>query len=93
MPVFCTPRFSYSVQKRPYLHAVSVWCTVAVCGYRGVREGVLGWGMGTGWVWEGLYRVPTQLLEERYPDSEAGPVRACRALEWVVWVARTPGAL
>ena len=42
----------------------------------------------------GLYRVlPSQpaLLGERYSDSEAGPVRACRALEWVVTVARANG--
>ena len=50
------------------------------------------WGMGTGWVGGGVIPGPTdQLLEERYPDSEAGPVASCREAEWVVGVARTPG--
>ena len=30
-------------------------------GIGGVRGGVPGWGMGPGWVGEGLYRVPSQL--------------------------------
>ena len=61
--------------------------------------GLLACGRGTGrvgttWVWDwvGTGRVipvPTQLLEEGRHDSEAGPGRACRALEWVVMPGRT----
>ena len=71
------------------MHAVDVWCTVVVYGCGRVHGRVYGWGMGLGLVGGGVYPVPSQLLEERYPDSGAGPGRACRALEWVVWVART----
>ena len=59
--------------------------------------GVYGRGMGTGTGIQvggaGYTGYPASLLEERSSDSEAGPGRACRALEWVVTGARTPAAL
>ena len=36
----------------------------------------------------GVYRVPTQPAAKRRVDSEAGPVRPCKGLEWVVNLQR-----
>ena len=68
-----TPRFSYGTLR------TAVYC-VSTGTHGAGREGVPGWGMGPGGYREGLYRVlPSQLLEERTTDSEAGPGSPARA--------------
>ena len=82
-----TPRFSYGTSITAVPTMRTPWCSVCA-GW------VYGRGMVPGWVGGWVYREgntgPSTLLEERYPDSEAGPGRPSRGLEWVVWVARTP---
>ena len=68
-------------QKRPYLHAVSVCRTVAVCVYRVRWAGVLaGYGdwVGIGEGYTGYY--PATSKAEGNP-SEAGP-EGLQGLEW-----------
>ena len=48
--------------------------------------GIAGWGMGR-WVPGWVIPVPSTGPARSHPDSEAGPVRPCRGLEWVVRMA------
>ena len=81
-------------RKRSYVHAIGVWCTVAACGYGGVRGRVWGPGGYQG----GLYRVGTgRAIPGTTQPAARGAQPAKRAPEapargWSGWVGRAlPG--
>ena len=56
---------------------------------RRVGGGCTWWGMGTGWVRGGVYRVPSQLPGEGPTDSGAGPGSPAGWSGWSVGAGRT----
>ena len=81
------------VSKRPYVHAPGVLPTRAPLATARAGVRVRDWGMGTGWVVGGVYRVyyPAARGGSRY--SEAGPGSPSMGLEWVVPGAGRPCAV